>query len=417
MKTFKYILFFLCLSGLFATSTLHAQNKKQLQNKKKKLQKEINYTNQLIKKNQKVQEASVKQIEKLNTNIETRVELVNNYTEEVNLIAQEINLSETQVSNLEGQLLALKKSYSKMVYQSWRTRNSMSTWMFIFSAQNFNQAIRRYRYYKQINELRIVQSKSIARNKNELSSKINSLKQSREEKESTINEKTKEVATLENEKKEKDVVLKKLKKKEKDLLAQVKKQEKERDALATKINSIVETIIPKKKKNTNSTKTNTNSNTTKTNTNTTKTEINNTQGNSNSNGFESNKGLLSWPVSKGVITGKFGVHQHPVLDRVEVKNDGIDISTEKGATVRAVYKGLVSGIFKVDGFENVIIIRHGDYLTVYSHLSQISVSKGSEVSTEQKIGTAATNSEGDTYINFQVRFGSSVQNPTAWLTK
>jgi len=412
MRLPKHIILFLLCSALLFPAAL-GQNKTQLQNKKKKLQKDINYTQSLIKKNQKNQQASVKQIEKINSNINSRVELVNNYTDEVNLLAKEINLNEKQVSKLETQLKALKKSYSKMVYQSWKTRNSLSTWMFIFSADNFNHAIRRYKYYKQINELRVVQSKSIKKNKNELGNKITSLQVSRKEKELVIDEKSKEVLTLESEKKQKDEVLKKLKKKEKDLLAQAKKQEKERDALASKINAYIEPVKPKKE---NKKTTNTNTKTTN-NSNNSKSEITNTQGNSNSAGFESNKGKLSWPVTKGVITGKFGVHQHPVLDKVEVKNDGIDISTEKGASVRAVYKGTVSGVFKVDGFENVVIVRHGDYLTVYSHLSSTSVSKGTEISTEQKIGTAATNTEGETYINFQVRYGSSIQNPTSWLTK
>jgi septal ring factor EnvC (AmiA/AmiB activator) len=391
------------------SSVANAQNKTQLQNKKNKLQKDINYTNQLIKKNKKNQDASLQQIKKINTSIDSRIELVNNYTEELNLIASEINLNEKQVNNLESQLKKLKKSYSKMVYQAWKTRNTMSAWMYIFSAKNFNQAVRRYKYYKQINELRIIQSKSINNSKNELTLKISSLKTSRIEKEATIQEQNNELSALEKDKKQKDEVLKKLKKKEKDLLAQVKKQEKDRDALSTKINSIITTTT---KKNSNTKKTNNNKSATNNNT-----EVKNTKGSSNSNGFENNKGKLSWPVSKGIITGHFGVHQHPVLNKVEVKNDGIDISTDKGANVRAIYKGVVSGVFKVDGYENVVIIRHGDYLTVYSHLSKTTVNKGDEIGTEQSIGTAATNSEGDTYINFQVRLGSKTQNPTNWLTK
>jgi septal ring factor EnvC (AmiA/AmiB activator) len=412
MKALKLFLHVCLILSLAGTNLGLAQNKTQLQNKKKKLQNDINYTTSLLKKNKKKQDASLKQIEKLNSNIETRVELVNNYTQELELLTKEINLNQTQVSSLEKQLNTLKKSYSKMVYQAWKTRNSLSTWMFIFSANNFNQAIRRYRYYKQINELRIIQSKSISHSKNDLVNKIGSLKKSKIDKEVTINEKNNELSTLEKQKKEKDDVLKNLKKKEKDLLAQVKKQEKERDALANKINAIVDTYKPVKKKDNKTT----DKTTTKTTTNT-NTKVTNTQGSSNSSGFESNKGKLSWPVNKGIITSKFGVHQHPVLDKVEVKNDGIDISTDKGSSVIAVYKGTVSGVFKVDGYENVVIIRHGDYLTVYSHLSQTTVSKGSEVSTEQKIGTAATNDEGDTFINFQVRFGSVTQNPTGWLTK
>ncbi len=414
MKAVKYTIHIGILLCLALSSVAYSQNKTQLQNKKKKLQKDINYTQSLIKKNKKNQDASLQQIEKINTSIESREELVNNYTQELQLIAEEMNINQKQVSSLEDQLVTLKKSYSKMVVQAWKTRHTTSTWMFILSAKSFNQAVRRYRYYKQINELRLVQSKSLAYSKNELLSKIGQLRNSKVEKELTINEKNNELKMLESEKKEKDEVLKKLKKKEKELLAQVKKQEKERDALASKINSIIEKLPSVKKKET---KTNSNSKNSNTKTTNTKTEVTNTQGSSNSNGFESNKGKLSWPVTKGVITGKYGVHQHPVLDKVEVKNDGINISTDPGGAVRAVYKGTISGIFKVDGYENVVIIRHGDYLTVYSHLSQVSVSKGNDVGTEQKIGTAATNSEGETYINFQVRYGSATQNPTSWLIK
>lgn len=394
-------------------SSSYAQNKTQLQNKKKKLQQEINYTNSLIKKNKKKQENSVKQIEKLNTSIEKRSELIDNFSREVEVISNEINLNQNQVKSLEKQLEALRKSYAKMVVQAWKSRHNTSNWLYLLSAKNFNQAIRRYQYFKQVNELRMVQSKSISYNKNELGHKIAGLKNSKAEKENLISEKNNEIKNLENEKKIKGDELKKLKKKEKDLLAQVKKHEKERDVLDTKINSYIEKSTSTKSNTSTKTKTNTSTK----NSNTTKTEVKNTTGNANSNGFESNKGKLSWPVNKGIITGKYGVHQHPVLDKVEVKNDGIDISTDKGASVRAVYKGMVTGVFKVDGYENVVIIRHGDYLTVYSHLSQVIVSKGNDISTDQKIGTAATNSEGETYINFQVRFGSSTQNPTSWLTK
>lgn len=402
----KYVIcIIITLSGMMA-SGIYAQNKTQLQNKKKKLQQEINYTNSLIKKNKKKQESSVKHIEKINTNIEKREELIDNFSTEVTVISNEIHLNQKQVHSLEKQLVSLKKSYAKMVVQAWKNRHNTSNWLYLLSSSNINQAIRRYRYFKQINELRMVQTKSISYNKNEIGQKISGLKRSKIEKENLITEKNIEIKTLENEKKQKDDELKKLKKKEKDLLAQVKKHEKERDALSSKINSYVDKSI-------NNSKT-----TTKTkNSNISKTKITNTTGTANSNGFESNKGKLSWPVSKGIITGKYGIHQHPVLDKVEVKNDGIDISTDKGANVRAVYKGTVTGVFKVDGFENVVIIRHGDYLTVYSHLSQVVVSKGNDITTEQKIGNAATNSEGETFINFQIRFGSETQNPTSWLTK
>ena len=126
---------------------------------------------------------------------------------------------------------------------------------------------------------------------------------------------------------------------------------------------------------------------------------------------------MPWPVDKGVITGKYGTQPHPVFSNIEIKNDGIDITTDKGAAVRSVYQGEVTGVFKVDGYENVVIIRHGDYLTVYSNLASVSVSKNVKVDAKQKIGIVATDDDGKTYLNFQVRLGSAVQNPTVWLSK
>lgn len=390
--------------GLLSGSSLWGQSKTQLQNKKNKLLKEIQYTNSLIKQNKEDQDISIKQIQKILANIELRAELLKTYEEELKLLEMEIIQFQIEVSRLENQLEQLKKGYQNMVYQAWKNRSTLSKWMYILSAKNFNQAIRRLRYYKQIKEIRVLQASSIEKSKSDLTKQLDQLKVSRADKERAKLEKASELKSLESEKEQKDELLKNLKKKEKELLDKVKKQKKERNELTKKINAIINSIKKENKSNKN--------NKTKNNTN-----ISNTSGNSNSSGFSSNKGKLSWPVERGTVTGKFGIHKHPVLKNVDVKNDGIDISTDKGAAVRAVYKGTVSGVFKVDGYENVIIIRHGSYLTVYSHLSSVAVNKGDEVKTEQNIGKAATNDEGETYINFQVRYGSSVQNPTSWLVK
>jgi septal ring factor EnvC (AmiA/AmiB activator) len=131
--------------------------------------------------------------------------------------------------------------------------------------------------------------------------------------------------------------------------------------------------------------------------------------------FEGNKGRLPWPVEKGTISGGFGITAHPYLKGVTIKNDGVDISTSQGAEVRAVFKGKVSGVFAVQGYGKVIILRHGEYLTVYSNLAEVAVSKDASVSLKQKLGRVETSDNGKTFINFQIRKGSLTLNPQSWL--
>ncbi len=134
-----------------------------------------------------------------------------------------------------------------------------------------------------------------------------------------------------------------------------------------------------------------------------------------SNSFSANKGRLPWPVEQGVVTSSFGTHPHPDIKGIMIENNGIDIQTPRGSSVRSVFDGVVSKIFIGPTGQQNIIIRHGEYLTVYTNLSSVSVSVGSKVSTKQAIGTVYTNSENVSEFNFQVWKGSSKQNPSAWI--
>lgn len=134
--------------------------------------------------------------------------------------------------------------------------------------------------------------------------------------------------------------------------------------------------------------------------------------------FASNRGKLPWPVERGVVVGKFGRHPHPVFSHVEIQRDGVDIGTDKNASVRAVFKGEVSTVIRMPGYEHVVIIRHGTYLTVYGNLEQVIVKKGDAVQTRQRIGTAYHDEEtGRTTVHFRVMAGEVPENPELWMAK
>jgi murein hydrolase activator len=138
--------------------------------------------------------------------------------------------------------------------------------------------------------------------------------------------------------------------------------------------------------------------------------------------FESNKGKLPWPVEKGTITDGFGKNAHPTLENVFTNNSGIDISTPKSAQVRAVFEGEVTSVLNIPGAGKVVIIKHGNYRTVYTNLQDTYVSAGSKVKTKQSIGALIAGSNSTVSVaHFEIHqvIGSSVQciNPSLWITR
>jgi septal ring factor EnvC (AmiA/AmiB activator) len=136
-----------------------------------------------------------------------------------------------------------------------------------------------------------------------------------------------------------------------------------------------------------------------------------------SNSFEANKGRLPWPTDRGVIVSSFGVHPHPDIKGVQIQNLGVDIRTTKGSRVKSVFEGEVCKVWSGPNGNKVVIIRHGEYMTVYTNLASVSVRDGMKVSTGQTIGTVATNENNQSEMNFQVRKGVSCQNPALWLKR
>ncbi len=401
-----------------------SQSKSTLQSRKKKILNDIAYTNKLIEQNKKKQSASLVMLENINKNIESKTSLIRLYEEEVRSLDKEIGNNKEEIEYLRQKIERLKEYYAQMVVLAWKNNKNIHQMMLVFSADNFHQAYRRSKYFQQMAEFRRGQIKTINDTKLLLENKQVNLEENRRTKAEVLNEQTQAAIALQSEKNQQQKVITELKGKEKDMMAKVEKAKKEANNLSRKIDEIVKKEIEAARKKAatttskpNSTTTPSANNTTKTTTTTATSKTGNTAGGPLGSSFQSSKGNLPWPVESGIVVGKFGVQPHPVLKNITIKNDGIDISTGAGAAVRSIFKGEVSGAFKVDGYENVLIIRHDNYLTVYSHLSSVNVAKGATVQAKQTIGKAATNDEGKTYINFQIRLGNDILNPTLWLSK
>jgi murein hydrolase activator len=398
----------------FLSAPAFPQNSREkLQKNKKQLEDEIRYTNSLLEQTQKTKQNSLNRVQILNKQIEKRESLINTMNNEIGQIQYDIEARDIRIRRLTSDLSKMKEEYARMIYYAYKNLNAYNRLMFLFSSADFNQAFFRLKYYQQYSAYRRRKAEEIQALQLALNSEKRTLEQTKGEKLVLVETKEQEKVRLSREKEEKDRSVQELSQKEKQLLATLKEKQKAADKLQQEIEKLIAAEIKasaeRAKKSTKSE--------TKPSKGASGTEMMLTPMEKElSNSFASNKGKLPWPLEKGVITGAFGEHPHPVLKYVKVKNNGVDISTERSAAARAVFKGKVSRIMSFPNLNNVVIIRHGEYLTVYSNLETVIVKDGQDVSTKQVIGTVHTSTEDSkTELHFEIWLGKVIQNPQDWL--
>lgn len=433
-----------------------AQSKKDLEQKKKKNQKEIEYTNKLLKDNKKSKNKSYSTLLILNRKITLRNELINSINTEVKILNIKIEKNNQEINSLGKELALLKKDYAKMIYYAYKNRSSYDRLMYILSAKDFNQAYKRLKYLQQYSEYRRKQAMSILKNQKNLARKLAELQIKINEKQELLGVQQEENTQLVKEKEQQTDILETLKSKEADL----KKKLEEQIILSQKLQKTIENIIAseeevrrktndaiKKEKKAKERKDKAEKIKNLKSKNLTKKEkekldeeekkfeeeketVVEVKSKPNvyemtpdekitSNSFGNNKGFLPWPTERGLITGTFGDHEHPVLKGIMVRNNGIDISTSEGENVRAIFNGVVSKVLQIPGYNNVIIIRHGNYLSVYSNLGEVNVKTGDKVTAKQKIGKVYTDSDDDnkTYLHLEIWKDNIKLDPAYWLSQ
>ena len=389
---------------LLVASSSFAQNKKDLERKKKKLQKEIQLTKKLLKETRKNKSLSVDELLKLKSKINSRSSLIAAMNSEMRLINKEIRNSKQNINDLETELAYLKSEYSKIIYYAFKHRSSYDKMMFIFASKDINQAYKRLKYIQQYSEYRKGQAQEIVATQAELIEKIAALNNSNAEKTILVSMEEQEKQNLAVEKAEQENIVQKLQGKEQELKDKLRKKEKAKQKLQKAIQRIIEEEIRKARE------------AAKKSGNTSKGFPMTPEALKLSNSFASNKGKLPWPVSQGVITAQFGKHPHPVLAGIVINNNGIDISTTKGATSRAIFNGVVSSVAIIPGEGKVVMIRHGEYLSVYSYMSEVFVSKGDKINVKQDLGVLINEAgKSKTQVHLEIWKGMTKLNPKYWI--
>lgn len=427
----KYLICLLLIA--FSLAVYPQKSKAKLERQIANLEQEIATANKLLKETSKNKQATLNQVNLLDKKIKQREELVKAYNEQIAVLDDEINKGQSNIKALNGDLKNLRKEYAQMIVFANKNRSHYDKLVFLFSADDFNQAFRRLRYIRQFSDARKTKMDQIASTERRISSEVEASQKAREQQAALLQGEKEQKAALQGEKEDLNTQVKQLKKQEGNLQQDIKNKQKQAQKLQKAIDDIIAEEIRKanerakkeaearakaeaeaKKK-----KGNANANT--------KPDVP-ASGNKNmaltpaemtlSGNFANNKGRLPWPVEKGYVSSSFGKHASVVSDKVVVTNNGIDIAVSENSQARAVFDGMVVSVNKLTASNTVIIIRHGDYFTVYSNIEEAAVKRGDNVKTKQNLGKIHTNKmESKTELHFELLKEKDRLDPESWLAK
>jgi len=363
---------------------IHGQELTSLNTRKEELMKKIDRANSLLKSYDQKKSNSITQIRLYDRQILDREKLVSVYNQELEVLDIQIGQLSTNISSAETEIHQLKQDYSRLIRKAFENRKIYNQFTFFLGAESFNAAYRKYILLLEYNKFRKNQGLLIERKRDQLKIEYTKLEIKRDEKNYVIDQVEAEKSKLNTIKYTHQTNISQLKKKERQIKKELKKQQK---ALKVLENSILKLVTEASKS----------------------TVISN---------FNESKGKLSWPVKDGLVISKFGEHQHPVLKYIKVNNNGIDIKSTHTLSVTSVFKGEISRVVGIPGYNKAVIIRHGKYLTVYANLSSVSVKPGATVTGDTVIG-AIYSGEGENagVLHFELWEENKKINPEIWLVK
>jgi len=417
MSRFFLTILFLGISTLVLGQD--GDQQKKLEQRKAEIQKEIRELNELIKDESSKEKSVLTKISEQNTKIKLSEKLISMTAKQTKLLTDDIYTNQIKSNKLNRELKVLKEDYANMLVSAYKSRSDQSRIMFLLSSEGFLQAYKRLQYMKQYASFRKIQGDEIRGKMAELDTIQQKLVVQKKDKVKLLKESETEKKNLEQDRVEQEKLVKSIRKDKKKYAGDIAKKKKESREIERKIDAMIRAAIAEANKK--AAKKAGESKTTKAaaaKESTTKITLTK-EGKIVSDNFKANKGKLPWPVTKGFVSDKFGTHAHPFEKGVELHNNGVDITTDRGATVRAVFGGEVLSIHVIKGTPNKIVyIQHGDFITVYCNLATVSVSIGDKVSLKQSLGTVATSPvTGDAVVKFLVVQNTTYLNPSSWIAQ
>jgi murein hydrolase activator len=397
---------FLLLVAVPWVAQAQKKTKAQLEKEKKENLQRIQEANRILQQTKEQKQATIGQLNALKEKITVQQGVIRNISTEIASLEAEVGRTESVVSAMQLDLERLKAEYATMIYSASKSANSYNRLMFLFASDSFNQLVMRLRYLTQYSEARKAQVNQITTVQLQLNQELENLNLKRQEKQTLLSAQVKESKSLLTLKTQQDNVITQLSKQEDDLKQEVQK----RQLAVRKLDNLIADMVreeiaraAREAKRAGESSAAVNRVTL-----TPETAL-------LSSNFEGNKGRLLWPVERGFISQRYGIHPHPVLKGVVIENRGVNIQTAKGESARSVFDGKVLTVANIAGMNNIVMVQHGEFFTVYAKLKTVNVTEGQAVKMKEKIGTVYSNDEGTTELQFQLWKNSSRLNPESWL--
>lgn len=403
------VFIFYTLLTVFPAFAQSKKSREELEREKIEVQTRLKEFDAILKQTTATKKTSLGELNALTRQFQTQNRLVNTIDREVKLINNEISDTENRIASLEVQLKDLKAEYSRMIYNSAKLNRGLSIIAFVFSSANFNQLYMRLKYLKQYSDSRKQQAAQIEKLSKDLANQRTLLDERKLTKVKVLDEEKAEKEKLEKMRKEQQGLVNTLSRKERDIQRQIAAAKKQQDQLNRMIKAAIEDEIRRaeaesKKENSTTTK--------KAGTAMPMTP----EAAALSSSFAGNKGKLPWPVETGFVSIGYGTYPHATLKGIVMDSDGLEIRTQPNSNVRAVFEGTVSKISTLPGYGLTVIVKHGEYFTLYSRLKSVSVKVGQTIKAKEVIGQVASNPEGNAEVHFQVWKGLQKMDPSGWIT-
>jgi len=384
---------------VFVVSVLQGQTKDELQRQKQKAFTELKLARELMEQTAEKRSTSVQQYRILQQGINSRARLISTLEQEVKLLDRDMADLNTQISRLEAENKKNKEEYARLIYYAYRNHTDYEKLMYVLAGASISQTYQRYKYLKYISEYRVKKAEEIETTVVELDRREQELNQLKNDKLALLEDKENEQKTLVNERSQRSQMIDQLKREERRL----KKEIEENERIAREMEAKIRAIIEEEARKLNSR-----------NIYAALTPEQELVGKD----FRKNRGKLPWPVAKGIITVGYGNHEVPGLRGSNVFNNGVDINSTPGTMVRAVFEGEVTNIFAILGANYTVLIRHGEYLSVYQNLVNVRVKTGDKVLTKEVIGEAFSDDNSKVAeVHFEVWQEREILNPEEWLSK
>ena len=379
-----------------------SKKQKELEAQRLRLKKEIKQINSILFNNIKTRKSALTQVEDLQVKLNVRLELIKVTNEQANLLTTRISINERNISTNRLELRNLKDEYANLIQKSYESKSLQNRLMFLFSSESFLQAYKRVQYLKQYASYRRKQGKAIA-NKTKLLQELNRiLNNEKAEKILLIEENRLVQKQIEKDAQDQKSLIKTLEQKQTSLASQILKKEKQQKAIDREINRLIREAIAASNKALDKKRK--------------KTFQLTPEAKLIADNFKANKGRLPWPLEKGVVVQGFGRQRHPVVKTTTIQSNGVILATEPLAQVRAVFEGEVMSVIVIKGSNPSVLIRHGNFITLYTNLAKLYVTKGEKVNAKQAIGEVFTNQQtGKTQFQFGIFNNVDALNPKEWV--